>query len=78
MPLDTDDLALPPKAPRLDLEVSGAVEALTARIGELENRDRHHPRAHRDQEEVPRRRRFHLQELGAARPQLPREALRPR
>ena len=35
MPLDTDDLAPPPKAPRLDLEVM-SVEALTARIGELE------------------------------------------
>ncbi len=35
MPLDTDDLAPPPKAPRLDLEVM-SVEALTARIAELE------------------------------------------
>ncbi len=35
MPLDTDDLAPPPKAPRLDLEVM-SVEALHLRIGELE------------------------------------------
>ena len=35
MALDTDDLAPPPKAPRLDLEVM-SVEALTTRIGELE------------------------------------------
>ena len=35
MPLDTDDLAPPPKAPRLDLEVM-SVEALRLRIGELE------------------------------------------
>lgn len=35
MPLDTDDLAPPPKVPRLDLEVM-SVEALAARIGELE------------------------------------------
>lgn len=35
MPLDTDDLAPPPKAPRLDLEVL-SVEALTQRIAELE------------------------------------------
>ncbi|MCC6917951.1 MAG: DUF1192 domain-containing protein [Alphaproteobacteria bacterium] len=35
MPLDTDDLAPPPKAPRLDLEVM-SVDALRLRIGELE------------------------------------------
>ena len=35
MALDTDDLAPPPKAPRLDLEVMSD-EALTTRIGELE------------------------------------------
>ena len=35
MALDTDDLAPPPKTPRLDLEVM-SVEALAARIGELE------------------------------------------
>ncbi len=35
MPLDTDDLAPPPKAARLDLEVL-SIDALKARIGELE------------------------------------------
>ncbi len=35
MPLDTDDLAPPPKPVRLDLEAM-SVEALTMRVGELE------------------------------------------
>lgn len=35
MALDTDDLAPPPKAVRLDLDVM-SIDALKARIGELE------------------------------------------
>ena len=35
MPLDTDDLAPPPKPVRLDLETM-SVEALTGRIADLE------------------------------------------
>lgn len=34
MPLDTDDLAPPPKAVRLDLDVM-SIDALKLRIGEL-------------------------------------------
>lgn len=35
MPLDTDDLAPPPKAARLDLDVM-SIDALAQRIAELE------------------------------------------
>lgn len=36
MPLDTDDLAPPPKPPRLDLDVM-SIDALKLRISELES-----------------------------------------